>query len=129
MSSGLRAVALAAVAMISLACVSMRVSGAESGVSGTVTVSPARPGPQRAGEPGAKPLSGAEVQLRGAAGTIVARTNADSNGEFRILAPAGQYELHIDTHHALYPRCQGQSVQVADGKIAHFDIACDSGMR
>jgi polysaccharide deacetylase family protein (PEP-CTERM system associated) len=64
-----------------------------------------------------------------AAGTIVARANADSKGEFRILAPAGQYELHIDTHHARYPRCQSKSVQVADGQIAHVDIACDSGMR
>ncbi len=129
MSSALRAVAFAAVAMSSLACVSMRVSAAESGVSGTVTVSPAGPGPQRAGRSSTKRLSGAEVQLRDAAGTIVARANADSNGKFRILAPAGQYELHIDTHHALFPRCQGQSVQVADGEVAHFDIACDSGMR
>jgi hypothetical protein len=129
MSSGLRAVALVAAAMSSLACVSMRVSAAESGVNGTVTVSPARPGPQVAGEPSARPLSGVEVQLRDAAGTIVARANADSNGEFHILVPAGQYELHIDTHHGHFPRCQGQSLQVADGLITHVDIACDSGMR
>ena len=129
MPSGLRAVALAAVAISLLACVSMRDSAAESGVSGTVTVSPARPGPQRAGEPGTRPLSGVEVQLRGAAGTIVARANADTNGGFRILAPAGQYELHIETHRGRYPRCQDKSVEVAHGQIAHVDIACDSGMR
>ena len=130
MSTGLRAVALAAVAMSSLAFVSMRVSAAESGVSGTVTASPTRPGPQRAGEPSVSPFFGAEVQLRSAAGKVVARANADSNGAFRILVPPGQYELHIDTHHpGPFPRCQGQSVQIADGQIAHVDIACDSGMR
>lgn len=129
MSFELRTLALTAVAMSSLASVSMRVSGAESGVSGTVTVSPARSGPQRVDEPSTKPFSGAEVQLRGTAGTIVARANADSNGKFRILAPAEQYELNIDTHRSLYPRCPGQSVQVADGQIAHVDVTCDSGMR
>ncbi len=98
-------------------------------MSGAVTVSPALPGPQREGESGGKPLAGAEVQLRGVGGAIVARGNADANGKFRILAPAGQYDLRIDTHHTRYRHCQGRSVQVADGQIVSVDIACDSGMR
>jgi hypothetical protein len=128
MSSGFRAVALSAVGMSLLACVSVRVGAAESGVSGTVIVTPALPGPQRAEEPSGKPLPGAKVELRGAGGTIVARANADANGVFRILAPGGQYELRINTPRTS-SRCQSQSVQVVDGQIAHLDIACDSGMR
>lgn len=102
---------------------------AESGVNGIVTVSPARPGPQRAGDPRVTPLAGAEVQLRSEAGAIVARSNADSNGAFRIIAPAGQYQLHIETHGGRFPRCQHKSVQVADGQMTHLDVGCDSGMR
>jgi hypothetical protein len=101
----------------------------ESGVSGTVTISPARPGPQRAGEAGSRPLSGAEVLLHDAQGRIVARANVDSKGDFRILAPAGQYELRVDTRGALYPRCQAQRAQVTDAQLTRIDIVCDSGMR
>ena len=128
MSSGIRAVALAAVGMSLLTCVSVLASAAESGVSGNVTVIPAMPGPQRADGPSGKPLSGAEVQLRDAGGTIVARAVSDSNGVFHIAAPAGKYELRINAPR-ISSRCQTQSAEVVEGQIAHIDIACDSGMR
>ena len=86
------------------------------------------PGPQRAGEPSGKPLSDVEVQLRGAGNAIVGRAIADSNGAFRIVAPAGQYEVRIDVPR-ISARCQRKTVQIADGQVAHVDIACDSGMR
>jgi hypothetical protein len=70
-----------------------------------------------------------EVQLRSAGGTIVARANVDSNGKFRILAPAGRYELRINTPRTSNRRCQNQSVQVMDGQMANVELACDSGMR
>ena len=129
MPSIFRALAFAAIGMGSVACVSVRAVAAESGVSGAVTVSPALPGPQREGESGGKPLAGVEVQLRNAGGAIVARANADANGKFRILVPAGQYELRIDTRRTSHQRCQSQSVQVADGQMVNVDIACDSGIR
>ena len=124
-----RALALAAVTVTLLACVSAGADATESGVKGSVVVSPAHPGPQRAGEAGARPFSDAELQLRDAHGRIVARAKADSKGIFRVLAPAGQYVLQVDTHGALYPRCQSERVQVTDAQLTRVDMVCDSGMR
>jgi len=118
----------AAVALL-LAFVSAPVNATESGVSGTVVLSPARPGPQRDGEPSSRPLSGAELFLRDAHGRIVARANADSKGYFRVFAPAGEYELHVDTLGALYPRCKATRAEVTDGQFTNVDVVCDSGMR
>lgn len=123
------AFALAAAAVSLLGCVSVGANATESGVSGTVSISPALPGPQRAGEASSRAFSGAEVLLRDPHGRIVARANADSKGNFRFLAPAGQYELHVDTHGAPYPRCQAESAQVSDAQLTRVDIVCDSGMR
>ncbi len=112
-----------------LACVSSRVSAEESGISGVVTVTPARPGPQRAGAPGGKPLVGADVQIRDAGGAIAGRATTDADGAFRILTPSGAYQLHLDVQGAKFPRCSRQNVQVEAGRMAHVDVTCDSGMR
>jgi hypothetical protein len=129
LSATRRTFALVGIASSLLGCVSAEVSAAESGVTGIVTVSPTRPGPQVAGEASWRPFADAEVQLRDAHGAIVGRTNTDSKGNFRILAPSGQYQVRIDTHGALFPRCQPESAQVAEAQLAHVEISCDSGMR
>jgi hypothetical protein len=129
MSSGFRALALTGAAFFLLACVSSEVSAEESGVSGVVTVTPARPGPQRAGAPGGKPLVGADVQIRDAGGAIVGRATTDADGAFRILAPSGEYQVHLDVQGAKFPRCGRQRVRVEAGRMAHLDLSCDSGMR
>ena len=112
-----------------LAWVPLPASAAESGVGGVVTISPARPGPQRIGERSSKPFSGAEVQLRDAAGATVAHAKADASGAFHILVPPGQYQLFIDSRSAVFPRCEQRSVQVVAGQTTPVELNCDSGMR
>ena len=105
------------------------VSAAESGVSGVVTISSSRPGPAIAGEPNSKPFAGAEVHLRDVNGSIVAHTKADSNGNFRILAPTGQYQVYVGTAGGPFPRCRTETARVPEGQLTHIDIGCDSGLR
>jgi hypothetical protein len=121
--------ALVGIASSLLEYVSAEVSAAESGVTGIVTISPARPGPAIAGEANSRPFASAEVQLRDAHGAIVGRTNTDSKGNFRIPAPGGQYQVRVDTHGALFPRCQPESAQIAEAQLTRVEISCDSGMR
>ena len=101
-----------------------------SWVSGSVTLSPVRPGPQRPGEADTAPFAGALIELRDARGAIVARGTSDAAGRFRLAAPAGDYEVHARARDgAILPRCEDAQVSVRPGQTAEVAIACDSGMR
>lgn len=100
-----------------------------TGVSGTVSMSPARPGPQRAGESDAAPYQGVTVQLRDAQGNVVAHATTNTRGHFIVAVPAGSYEVRIDVQHAAFPRCETVKTTVHANQIAHVTIVCDSGMR
>lgn len=104
-------------------------SGPTGGVSGSVSLWPARPGPQRAGEPGSKGYAGASVQLRDARGRVVAHAVTDSQGRFTMPAPAGRYEVSVDAGGKPYPRCQAADATVHDGALTGVELLCDSGMR
>ncbi len=116
----------AAIAVLAWACMG---ASAVSGVSGTVQLSPAGPGPQRAGEPGTSPYRGAAVQLRNARGGVVARAVTDGQGQFMVAAPAGSYEVRVDVRQAAWPRCETVEATVRANRITRVAIACDSGMR
>jgi hypothetical protein len=109
----------------------MMVAGtpATTGVSGSVRMSPAHPGPQRIGESAHAPMAAAAVQVRNADGKVVARAVADESGHFTIAVPAGQYSVEVDVGNAALPRCAVVDVIVQEGQLAQADIDCDSGMR
>ncbi len=98
-------------------------------VDGAVLISPARPGPQRIGEPSSKPFAGAEVKLRTTGGVVVAQAITAEDGRFRFSAPPGAYEVVVDTKDAAFPRCPSQVVEVSQRRTADVEIRCDSGMR
>lgn len=100
-----------------------------TGVSGTVSMSPAHPGPQHAGEPDASPYQNAMVQLRDAQGRVVARATTNAQGQFTVALPAGTYAIRVDTQRTALPRCETVEVTVHPDQIAHVAILCDSGMR
>lgn len=100
-----------------------------TGVSGTVSMSPAHPGPQHAGEPDLAPYPGVMVQLRDAQGRVVAQTATNAQGQFTVAVPAGTYDIQVDTRHATLQRCESVEVEVQAGRIDRVAILCDSGMR
>lgn len=102
---------------------------AQTGVQGTVSVSPTRPGAQRAGGPGVGRLPKATVQLRDGRGQVVARAVSDEQGQFILLAPAGDYKIKAIAPTSPFPRCGQSSIRVDEGQLARLDIVCDSGMR
>ena len=101
----------------------------QTGVSGSVSVSPARPGPQREGERAASALQGAAVQLRDAQDSVVARATTDPQGQFSMLAPAGDYVVRVNFHGQRFPRCASVEVNVRASEPTRVNIVCDSGMR
>ncbi|WP_445145231.1 carboxypeptidase-like regulatory domain-containing protein [Dyella sp. Tek66A03] len=100
-----------------------------TGVSGMVSLSPARPGPQHAGESDAAPMASVTVQVRKADGQVVARTVTDAQGRFSVQVPAGQYRVEVDVQGAALPRCEIASALVHDGQLTHVRLDCDSGIR
>lgn len=67
-----------------------------TGVSGSVSVSPAHPGPQRAGISDTSPMAGTVVQVRRADGMLMEKTITDPQGRFTVGIPAGQYRVEVD---------------------------------
>lgn len=63
-------------------------------VTGTVTATPAYPGPQRIDSPvpASRPVAGATVRLT-SRGTPVASTTTDATGRFAVMVPAGRYDV------------------------------------
>ena len=103
-------------------------AAARTGVEGTVSVSPTRPGPERLEGPGRAPLRGEEIRLLTKSGAIAGRAATSSDGHFVIEASPGEYELRVVVRRP-YPRCGSASVTIRDGRISTVDLACDSGMR
>ena len=112
-----------------MTCACVYADPPQTEVSGTVNVSPVRPGPQRAGEPAAAPLRGAVVHLRDAQGKVIASAVADAQGHYSMLVPAGNYEGRVSVQGGVFPRCPSVDTSVRLGQLARVDIVCDSGMR
>ena len=128
MVHGIRAYALS-VAVFSLTSSACVHAAPQTGVIGTVSVSPARPGPQREGERDTSALQGAAVQLRDTQDNLVASATTDAQGQFSMLAPAGDYIVRVNFNGQRFPRCAAVEASVPAGQFAHVDVVCDSGMR
>lgn len=111
------------------ACVASSPPAGAQGVRGTVVISPARPGPQRAGDSGVGPYAGAAVRLVGAQDQVVAQGTTDAQGRFTLAAPPGHYEIEAGPTGAAYPRCDSAEVQVNGGTMIEVQVSCDSGLR
>jgi hypothetical protein len=105
----------------------VQVSSRKSGVEGKVTAGPTCP-VERPDEPCPPRPVETDLQLRRADGTQAATGRSDSDGRFRIDAPAGRYTLTAD-----YPPgpggCSPVEVRVERGQYTPADIDCDTGIR
>ncbi len=106
-----------------------QVPASATGITGSVVVSPALPGPQRAGMPDSRPYAGATILLRDAQGRAIARAVTDQAGRFTVDAPAGEYAIGVDTQGAPFPRCEPVELTIRKGATTTVELHCDSGMR
>lgn len=93
-------------------------------LSGTVTATPAYPGPQRIDTPSHRPVAGATVTLSAASATV-ATTTTDDAGRFSLTVPPGRYDLAATG--TGYRSQAGQPVTVAEPTTV--TLVVDSGMR
>lgn len=95
---------------------------------GTVSAGPTCP-VERVGDPcPPRPVQTA-LQLRTAAGTVVASGSSGGDGGFSIAAPPGSYTLETPPGSSAYPRCQPVQVTVTTGTYTLVDMTCDTGIR
>jgi hypothetical protein len=101
-----------------------------SGIEGIVTVSPARPGPIRAGSdiPDAAPLPNAVFTVGNEKGVVVTSFTTDSEGRFRVSLKPGHYVVTLAEHR--FPRpCGPFEIDVESAKMTKVEWRCDTGMR
>jgi hypothetical protein len=102
--------------------------GPESGIEGVIRISPARPGPIRADEPGSVPLPNATFAVENKNGEVASFTT-DDQGRFRALLPPGHYKVSLKGRTSTIGRFGPFEVDVASGKMTNVQWECDSGLR
>jgi hypothetical protein len=103
----------------------------ESGIEGQTVISPARPGPQREGDPGSAPYQTTLVVLSAGNGHEVARIETGSDGRFRVSLPPGEYRIGPapEQQRRRFPRGGEQTVKVTPGRFIRVTLEFDSGLR
>jgi hypothetical protein len=102
---------------------------ADTGIQGTVMVSPTRPGPIRAGSdtPNAAPLPNAAFRVTSNQGVVTTFTT-NAEGHFRVPLKPGHYSVLLAENRFPKP-CGPFEVDVEAGKMTEVEWRCDSGMR
>jgi hypothetical protein len=100
-----------------------------TGIAGVIMVTPARPGPIRAGSesPNAAPLANATFTVTNDAGGVI-RFTTDALGRFQVLLQPGRYVVLLAENRFPKP-CGPFQVTVDPGKMTEVEWRCDSGMR
>ena len=110
------------------ACTGQTSSGGESGIEGTIAVSPARPGPVREGEAASIPLANATFVVENNQGEVASFTT-DDKGHFRASLPPGHYKVSLKGRKSSIGRFGPFEVDVASSKMINVQWECDSGIR
>ena len=103
-------------------------SGGESGIEGVISISPARPGPTRIGEPGSVPLTNATFVIENNNREVTSFTT-DDKGHFRAALPPGHYKVSLKGRKTGIGRFGPFEVDVSSGKMTNVQWDCDSGIR
>lgn len=126
--SAFRLAHLAACLLIGTNAATASGGAANSGVEGTITLSPASGGPQSDRRVLEVPYPDVELRLVEHGGTVVASARTSSAGHFVLPAPAGDYHLQVMTP-VKFIRCPSPAVKLTQQKVSVVDVDCDSGMR
>jgi hypothetical protein len=102
--------------------------GLESGIEGTITISPARPGPIRVDSPGSVPLANATFSVENNNAEVASFTT-DDKGHFRTDLAPGHYRVSLRGRKTSIGHFGPFEVDVVAGKMTTVRWECDSGMR
>jgi hypothetical protein len=101
---------------------------AQSEIEGTITVSPALPGPIRPGIPSSKPLANTTFVVQTQNG-VATEFTTDGLGRFHVSVAPGHYTVSLKESRGRIGRFGPFEVDVAPGQTAKVEWQCDSGMR
>ena len=99
----------------------------ESGIEGTINISPAKPGPTRI-DAGSVPLANATFVVENN-NAEVALFTTDDKGHFRVALPPGHYNVSLKGRKSSIGRFGPFDVEVVSGKTTNVQWECDSGIR
>jgi len=102
---------------------------ADTGIQGTVMVSPIRGGPVKKGSEfsNAAPLSNATFRITSNEGVVTTFTT-DMEGHFRVSLKPGHYSV-VPTENRFPKPCGPFEIDVEAGKMTEVQWRCDSGVR
>jgi hypothetical protein len=106
-------------------------AGQKTGIAGVVTAGPVCPVEKNPPDPACapRPVEGAVLLFRDAAGTEVARATTTADGTFFAALPAGTYVVTPQPAKGLLGTPGPRSVTVTDGATVRLDLAYDTGIR
>jgi hypothetical protein len=105
--------------------------GITTGIAGTVTAGPVCPVERDPPDPACapRPVAGAVLVVRDAAGTEIARAVADPAGTYEVELPAGTYTIEPQPVEGLLGTPASVDVVVAEGAVRSLDLSYDTGIR
>ena len=109
-------------------CAGQTPSEGQSGIEGIITITPANPGPIRAGTAASVPLANAMFVVENQSGEVASLTT-DDNGRFRVALPPGHYKVSLKGRKSSIGRFGPFEVDVVSGKMTNVQWECDSGIR
>jgi len=121
-------IAFGVIAMAVCASAEQTPSGGESGIEGVITISPANPGPIRAGAAASMPLANATFAVEKNNGEVTSFIT-DDQGRFRVSLPPGHYKISLKGRKTSIGRFGPFEADVAPGKMSNVQWECDSGIR
>ena len=114
--------------MTACVCVGQTPSGVETGIEGSITISPIQPGPIRADTPGSKPLTNTAFVVENQNGEM-ASFITDQQGHFRIPLAPGHYTVASKGRKSSIGHFGPFEADVVSGKMTKVEWQCDSGIR
>ncbi len=114
--------------MTACVCVGQTPSGVETGIEGSIAISPIQPGPVRADSPGSNPLANTAFVVESQKGQVASFTT-DDQGHFRIPLAPGHYTVAIKGRKLSIGHFGPFEVDVVSGKMTKVEWQCDSGIR
>ena len=114
--------------MTACVCVGQTPSGVETGIEGSITISPIQPGPIRADSPGSNPLANTAFVVENQKGQVASFTT-DDQGHFRIPLAPGHYTVAIKGRKSSIGHFGPFEADVVSGKMTKVEWQCDSGIR
>lgn len=120
-------IAATVVALFSMTAAAETPAPRNSGIEGTIVVSPSRPGPIRKDEPAVAPVSNTPFVVK-SGNAAVARFTTDGEGRFQVALPPGRYVVAREGAPVKIGRWQFEA-EVRSGEMTKVNWTADSGLR